>query len=239
VYISGQSVSVGKKRNIIMKKFFFVLGMFFCGFAVFAGNNAPAVSILGDSYSTFRGIIPPGNAIWYPRATNDVKNVENCWWYLVIKAVGGRLEKNESWSGSTVCYTGYKGRDARKSSFVTRSSRLGDPTLILICGATNDSWANVPIGEYKWADWSDKELYTFRPAMAKMLADIKKQYPKAEVFFILNTALKPVINESVHKICQYYDVPCIDLRDIDKQSGHPSAAGMKAMADQVVEAVKK
>ena len=224
-----------------MKKFLLISFIAAAFAAVLTGCcSQPRISVLGDSYSTFQGCIPQGNACWYPRSRgNDVKQKEQCWWYLVTEALDGKLEKNESWSGSTICYTGYKGRDARKSSFVTRSSRLGDPNLILICGATNDSWANVPIGEYKWADWTDKELYTFRPAMAKMLADIKKQYPQAEVFFILNTALKPVINESVHKICQYYNVPCIDLRDIDKQSGHPSAAGMKAMADQIVEAVKK
>ena len=75
--------------------------------------------------------------------------------------------------------------------------------------------------------------------MAKMIYDIKKQYPKARIFFVLNRKLKPVINESVHTVCKYYNVPCVDLKNIDKQSGHPSAAGMKAMADQVVEAVKK
>ena len=224
-----------------MKKFLLISFIAAAFAAVLTGCcSQPRISVLGDSYSTFQGCIPQGNACWYPRSRgNDVKQQEQCWWYLVTEALDGKLEKNESWSGSTICYTGYKGRDARKSSFVTRSSRLGDPNLILICGATNDRWAHVPIGEYKWADWTDKELYTFRPAMAKMLADIKKQYPQAAVFFILNTALKPVINESVHKICKYYNVPCIDLRDIDKQSGHPSAAGMKAMADQVVEAVKK
>ena len=224
-----------------MKKALLICGLvlgFMASFSVF--GEPIRISILGDSYSTFKDCIPKGNACWYPRLhRNDVKKAEECWWHLAITALGGKLEKNESWSGSTICFTGYKGVNASKSSFVTRASRLGNPDLILICGATNDSWANSPIGEYKWADWTEKDLFSFRPAMAKMLYDIKKQYPKARVFFVLNSQLKPVINESVHTVCKYYNVPCVDLKNIDKQSGHPSAAGMKAMAGQVVEAVKK
>ncbi|MBR5025967.1 MAG: hypothetical protein IKX48_12950, partial [Victivallales bacterium] len=50
----------------------------------------PRVSILGDSYSTFRGWIPEGNAIYYPqtKGNNDVKNAEECWWHLVTAAIG-------------------------------------------------------------------------------------------------------------------------------------------------------
>ena len=61
----------------------------------------------------------------------------------------------------------------------------------------------------------------------------------AKVFFILNDKLKSDINDSVHAICKHYNVPCIDLKDIDKQSGHPSVKGMQQMADQVVKAVRK
>lgn len=221
-----------------MRKIFAGLFLVFFSAVSAAGSDAVRVSILGDSYSTFRDCIPAGNAVWYPHVKNDVKKAENCWWYLVIQAINGKLEKNESWSGSTICYTGYHGVNAAKSSFVTRASRLGDPGLILICGATNDSWANSPIGEYKWSDWKVEELFSFRPAMAKMLADIKKLYPDAKVYFILNDCLKPVINESVHEICKHYNVPCIDLKNIAKQSGHPSVAGMKAIAEQVVKAIR-
>ena len=225
-----------------MKKILLALSMVIAGMMGFsAAGDAPKISILGDSYSTYQNCIPRGNAAWYPRPNNanDVKKAEDCWWYLTVKALNGKLEKNESWSGSTICYTGYRGKDASHFSFVERAGRLGNPDLIFICGATNDSWANSPIGEYKWSDWSKQELYSFRPAMAKMLSDIKKLYPNAKVFFLLNDKLKPVINESVHTICKYYNVPCIDLKNIDKQSSHPSVKGMKQMADQVIGFMKK
>lgn len=220
-----------------MKKFLAVLVLFLA--AAISGRGAELrVAVLGDSYSTFKGAVPAGNAIWYPNKRADVSKVEECWWHLVITGLKAKLEKNESWSGSTVCHTGYRGRNAGYFSFEARTGRLGNPTLILICGATNDSWAGSPIGDYKWSDWTAQELFSFRPAMAKMLADIKKLYPEAKVYFILNDKLKPVINESVHEICKYYRVPCIDLQNIDKQSGHPSVKGMRQIADQVLKALR-
>jgi len=134
---------------------------------------------------------------------------------------------------------GYHGTDASSFSFVERVNRLGNPDLILICGATNDSWAGSPIGEYKWENWTQQDLFSFRPAMAKMLYDIKTRYPEARVVFMLNNQLKPAINESVHEICKHYNVLCVDLKDIDKQSGHPSVKGMKQMAEQVISAIRK
>lgn len=45
--------------------------------------------------------------------------------------------------------------------------------------------------------------------------------------------------ESMHLILNKYNIECLDLHDIDKQWGHPSQAGMKAFADQVVEYLSK
>ena len=110
--------------------------------------------------------------------------------------------------------------------------------MILICGATNDSWAGAPIGEYKYSGWTAQELYSFRPALAKLFSDLKQNYPEAKIYFILNSQLSAAINESVHTICAHYNVPCIDLKNIGKQKGHPDIAGMKAMAEQVAKFVK-
>lgn len=222
-----------------MKKYFLLL-LFCCLAGSTACTTAPRISILGDSYSTFKGWIPEGNGDFYPMPQyNNVRNVEECWWHIVINAIGGKLEKNDSWCGSTICHTGYEGQDASDASFVTRVGRLGDPTLILICGGTNDSWANVPLGEYMWKDWTEKDLFAFRPAMAKMLHELKRLHPEARIFFILNSNLRPEINDSVHKICAHYGVGCIDLKDIDKQNEHPSIKGMKTFADQVIKAIRQ
>lgn len=209
-------------------------------------------SILGDSYSTYEGyLMPDTNLIWYFRPENkalnrknDVRSVEQTWWYQTIKGLNGKLETNNSYSGSTICRTGYKDKagvhqDYSDRAFITRSNKLGNPDVILVCGATNDSWAGAPIGEYVYGNWTDKELYAFRPAMAKLLHDLRANYPTARIVFILNTGLRQSVNESVHTICRHYGVPCIDLKDINKQQGHPSVAGMKAMAEQVMAFLKK
>ena len=211
-----------------------------------AGGDTLRVSILGDSYSTFEGWLPRGNAIWYfdrdgkyARTNNDVGKVEETWWYQVIAGADALvLEKNNSYSGATICFTGYKGQDGRPGdysdrSFIVRASNLGHPDVILVCGGTNDSWCGAQVGEYIWKDWSNEDLHLFRPAMAKMCSELKDLYPEAYVLFILNDQLRDEVNESVHKICRHYHIDCVDLQDIDKQGGHPSQAGMKAFADQV------
>ena len=83
-----------------------------------------------------------------------------------------------------------------------------------------------------------RDRYYFRPAMAKMLNDIRLYYPNVDVYFILNSQLKDDINKSVDEVCRHYDVPVIKLKDIDKKSGHPSIKGMKSFAEQVLKAIK-
>lgn len=226
-----------------MKKYMF----FFCLLAMsvlpIAAQVKPTIAVLGDSYSTYAGFIPKGNAIWYQVPADlkntDVTKVEQTWWWQVIKEGGYKMGMINSYSGSTICNTGYNDADFSDRSFVTRATNLGNPDIILICGATNDSWAGAPIGSYKYANWKRADLYTFRPAMAKMLNDIQEHYPNVDVYFILNSELKDEINESVVEICKHYQVPVIKLHDIDKKSGHPSVKGMKSFAQQVLKAIKK
>ena len=46
--------------------------------------------------------------------------------------------------------------------------------------------------------------------------------------------LKDDINTSVRTLCNRYGIKLIELKDIDKISGHPSVKGMQQIADQVV-----
>ena len=205
--------------------------------SVFAG---PKVSILGDSYSTFEGAIPKGNAIWYfapPNAKNGVESVEMTWWHIAIKELGGTLEKCEAFSGATISATGYGKADYSDRSFVTRAKNLGNPDLIFVCGGTNDSWCDAPIGEAKWRDWTNEDLKAFKPSMGKLCTDLKKLYPKAKIVFILNDGLKPEINEFQRRCCKKFGFKLVELRGVSKQDGHPDAEGMRTIADQVVFAV--
>ena len=97
----------------------------------------------------------------------------------------------------------------------------------------NDYWAKSPLGEYQYADWSKKDLYSFRPAMAYMLDTMIDYYPNVEIYFLLNDGLGEEISESVRTICKHYQIDCIELKGLDKMSGHPSVKGMKQISEQV------
>ena len=195
------------------------------------------VSILGDSYSTFKGYNPEGYAPFYPDANNDVKSVDQTWWSLYIAAKGYELEQNNSWGGTTICGTGYFRRDVSASAFLSRVDMLGDPDIIFLFGGTNDAWARSPIGEYQYADWTKEDCMNFRPALACLLDTMHKRYPDAAIYSILNSELQEEINESMRVVCLHYGIQLIELRDIEKQNGHPSVSGMKSICDQLLEAI--
>lgn len=209
-----------------------------------AGAQTKSVSVLGDSYSTFEGYLTPNtNAVWYDlkHAANktDVESVTQTWWHQLIRKNGWKLCVNNSYSGSTICNTGYDGNDYSDRSFTTRMDNLGCPDIIFIFGATNDSWCGAPIGEYQYDGIRPDQLWQFRPALAHLLAWMKDRYINTEIYFILNNELKQEINESVNIICEHYGVPVITLKDIDKKSGHPSVKGMEQIATQIQEAINK
>ncbi|MCD8193276.1 MAG: SGNH/GDSL hydrolase family protein [Tannerellaceae bacterium] len=201
------------------------------------------VSILGDSYSTFNGYLTPDtNYCWYGISEhikiNDVHQAEQTWWYQLINQQGYQLERNNSFSGATICHTGYNGDDFSDRSFVTRLDNLGNPDIIFVFGGTNDNWAGSPLGEYQYEGWSKADLYHFRPAFCYLLSKLQEQYPGAKIYNITNTELTVEITGSMEEICRHYGVTNISLQYIDKQSGHPSVHGMKAICQQVVQGIQ-
>lgn len=204
----------------------------------------PRISILGDSYSTYKGYVQPdSNICWYGheerKKVNDVRNVGQTWWRLLAAQGGYRIEVNNSYSGATICHTGYEGKDYSDRSFVSRHDHLGQPDIILVFGGTNDSWAGAPLGEYQYADWTKAQLYHFRPAFACLLASLAKRYPQAKVYNISNCDLNPAYTEAMAEICRHYGIIDIALHDIEKQNGHPDVAGMQEICRQVLDVLKK
>lgn len=119
-----------------MKKFcVFLLIITLCSSFNFA-QSKKAVSILGDSYSTFEGYLQPDtNSIWYytlPRHKTDVVSVRQTWWHQLIRENDYRLCVNNSFSGATICNTGYRKADYSDRSFITRMDELGCPDIIFI-----------------------------------------------------------------------------------------------------------
>lgn len=202
------------------------------------------ISILGDSYSTFEGCVSPKwNEVWYfntPKLDKtDLTDPAQTWWRILLENEDYVLEKNNSYSGSTICTTGYNGADFSDRSFISRMYNLGNPDLILIFGATNDSWANAPVGEFKWEGWTKEDLKSFRPALAYFLHSITSLYPESKILYMVNDGLKDEVTSSIIEACRRYGVPYLELQGIDKTAGHPNIHGMQQIADQLKAALQQ
>lgn len=238
-----------------MRKTIFLLSVIFLGSSIYARTNmnnpsacsyldGKSISILGDSYSTFANWIPEGYAIWYNSTSEktDVHQVEDTWWWKLCDKTHCTLLMNSSFSGSTICNTGYKGKDATRTSFITRMKKdLGEekvlsakPQIIFVFGGTNDSWANSPLGTPQYSDWNTDNLFQTFPAACYMFDYLKRWNPGAKIIFISNNALKKDFYKGMKEICAHYDIDLIQLENIQKQSGHPNIEGMENISEQII-----
>lgn len=199
-------------------------------------------SILGDSYSTFEGyVIPPTNDVWYllpPDNYIDVTQPRQMWWRQVQDSLNWKLEQNNSFSGSVLCNwdtTNYYG----PHSFIRRADDLGNPDVIFVFGGTNDLWQKAPLGDFQYDNWSDEDLCSFRPGLAYLCEKLKKSYPSATIYLMVDQELGLPIVDSFHTISEHYKLNCVDLYNINKDWKHPTALGMKSIADQMVAAIRK
>ena len=202
--------------------------------------------IFGDSYSTYKGHIPDGYACYYSGERTDppdLFDVKDTWWHLVMSEEGYNLVQNNSWSGSTICYTGYNYTDrSESSSFIYRFNKLAKEGFfkenridkLFVFGGTNDSWCQAPVGQLQFSDWTKDCLYFVLPAICCFLCRIKEELPDTDVTVIINTGLKSEIVEGFKKACKHYGVSYILLKDIDKINGHPTKQGMIDIKNQIV-----
>ena len=207
--------------------------------------------IFGDSYSTFEEYVPKGYAVYYSeteRPETDVTKVEQTWWYQVVEEATLKLALNNSWSGSTIGYTGYNNTDCSKSSsFIYRLKELIDNGFfvknqidkVFVFGGTNDSWSNAPLGEAKYSNWEEKELFSVLPAICYFLNFLKETLPQADIYCLINTDIKPEIASCMKNACEKYQITPITFDSIDKKCGHPTIQGMKNIKDSVLKVINK
>ena len=208
------------------------------------------VLILGDSLSTFAGYIPEGYAIYYGENTEkntDVRRVEYTWWHRLITETDSTLILNNSWSGSTICYTGYDGIDCSKtSSFIFRLKELiengffkkNEINTVFLFGASNDGAAGAPLGELKYDNFEEQDLYSVFPAISYILKLLKETVPNARVYFPVNDDICPEIRNVIVTACDYYGAKAIVLKDIIKLEYHFTVQGMIQVKNQILEAIK-
>lgn len=192
-------------------------------------------SVLGDSYSTFEGYINGVNRSYYPNVASGVVDASSCWWYIFANDYRCRLLENNSCTGSVISYDGYGvgTDDGKAESFITRMNDLGKPELLIVFGATNDSSVGVSLGNYKYDNFTESDFTTFRPSLAYLLSNLKKKHIGCDILYVINTGLSSGIVESINTICSYYGIDTLQLTNIEKADGHPTVAGMKAIAYQI------
>lgn len=202
--------------------------------------------ILGDSYSTFYGYVPPFYASWYSSFIDektDVFRVEDTWWQRLLAQTDSELLMNDSYSGTTICNTTYEGKYCPTASFIGRFDRLIGkgyfdahmPDTVLIFGGTNDCWAGSPLGELQYSGWTDDDLRRVLPAVCYLLHQVTGTLTDSKIVFVVNSDLDDGITEGIVAACEHYGVPYVRLKDIGKMSGHPDKAGMAAICEQVLE----
>lgn len=196
--------------------------------------------IFGDSYSTFEGYVPEGYAWYYPRI--DVTDVSKTWWHMLERETGSEIVLNNSWSGSTICNTGYQGDCSQSSSFICRLTKLIDEGFfsshpidrVLILGATNDSWTGNAPGEVMFDHWTADDLKLVLPGISYFVKKLLEVVPGEKVRFIVNTGSRTEISNGILKICDHYQVQPILLSDVEKTDGHPTYQGMIRIKNQVI-----
>lgn len=206
--------------------------------------------IFGDSYSTFYGFIPEGFAYYYggDRHENDVSRVDETWWHKVISEADLNLVQNNSWSGSTIGFRGYNNSDCSKdSSFIFRLHALEEKgffkeneiDMVFVFGGTNDSWSNAPLGEMKFDDFKREELFCVLPAICFFLKELKRILPNAQIYCLVNTDIKPEIQNCLNIASKHFDITPVTFKSIDKDKGHPTIKGMLDIKTAVLKAMEK
>ena len=207
--------------------------------------NLGKTLLLGDSYSTYLGYIPEGFDYWYGDSVNlenGVTSVDKTWWHELFSRIDGDIVLNSSWSGTTVCHTGWGGLDCSHKSFIARLDKLIDGGFfeknkidtVLVFGGTNDSWSDAPLGEITFADFSRDNLFKFQPAICYLAFRLKTVLPRGRVIFIVNARLKPQIALATEAAAKQYGMEVLLLSEMDVYNNHPTARGMREIADNVL-----
>ena len=209
------------------------------------------IVIFGDSYSTFAGCIPAGYAPYYSGRRErgpDIESADQSWWGMLMDETEAKLIRNDSWSGSTIGYTGYNNSDTSKtSSFIFRLEKLEKEGFfesnkidrVFVFGGTNDSWSNAPLGTEMTEGWVREDLYNVLSAIGYFFTKLREVLPEARIYGICNCDIKGEVVNAIKNACERIEAKVIVLENIDKLNGHPTPLGMIQIKDQVLKGVSE
>jgi hypothetical protein len=103
-----------------------------------------------------------------------------------------------------------------------------------VFGGTNDSWSEAPLGELKFSGWEEKDLFSVLPAICYLAWKITHDLPNTKVHFVINTDIKPIIQNALKTAAERFGANPIVLQNVDKQNGHPTKTGMTDICEQIL-----
>lgn len=132
--------------------------------------TAPKISILGDGISTFEGYTPKVGSFYSPSyaSYSGFNTAEETWWMQAIEQLGGQFLRNNSFTGSYVCYTGHYSA-ALPGRIRTLATETEKPDVIFIYTGLNDAANAVPTD-------------LFQRDYEEMLSRVQKFFPEAKVW---------------------------------------------------------
>jgi lysophospholipase L1-like esterase len=208
-------------------------------------------SVYGDSLSTLRGYNPVQNDVYYfgeEYERSGVKSYGDTWWGQVIEELGGKLLKNNSWSGCLVADP-YNAGVESCGCCEGRLSSLGDgdikPDVIIVFMGTNDRGWGLPIKNNE-----TNGITCFYGAYSHMLERLKELYPSAEIWCMTfrrqeiyssdkSNNCPDDYSQTVRDCASKYGCNLIDLfnyppYELSDNVIHANKQGMKDIADAVL-----
>ena len=73
------------------------------------------------------------------------------------------------------------------------------------------------------------------PALKRLIETAKSSLKNVRIIFIINTELKPEIQDAIIEECVTDEIQYILLKNIQKINGHPNKTGMEQIAVQIYE----
>lgn len=102
------------------------------------------ISVIGDSISTFRGIVPNGYSCHYPTADGDLTSMSQTYWWILANELmlDATIERNISYSGSCVVNSSSTADTYFAKRFIDQQG-VGEADIVIIHGGTNDWNKNI------------------------------------------------------------------------------------------------
>ena len=60
--------------------------------------------------------------------------------------------------------------------------------------------------------------------------------PFANIIVVINTQIKQEIKDWFKQVAKYYGCSFVELKNVDKQDGHPTVKGMQDICEQIYSA---